>query len=397
MGLETRYISDGKGRSGPKPSPAQAGVFEVPVAARTPVLALGAELKNTVCLLEGRRATVSEPFGALSDATAYRLFLNQVEAIRNRLEDRDLVLAHDLHPAFLTTEYARRYGKRTIPVQHHHAHVVACMAENGVAGAVIGLSCDGTGYGTDGAIWGCEVLRSTLSGFDRLGRLCYFPLPGGDAAAKETWRPALSLVHQSYGEKLPDRIRAFFETVPARSLTVVKGMLSRGFNCPQTSSLGRLFDAAAFLTRLCEHNDHEGQAAMRLESAAASAQETGVYAQPLIDRDGMLQLDAGAVVRSVCEDILANTPAATVARRFHETVASGLADMVLRECERTDIRSVAMTGGCFMNRILTSRVHALLSAGGVERVLTHENTSCGDAGVSLGQAVAAAAILERKK
>jgi hydrogenase maturation protein HypF len=397
MGLETRYITDDRWDSGPQPVAAQANVFEVSIVAGAPVLALGAELKNTVCLLEGRRATMSEPFGALSDATAYRLFLGHVEAVRNRVEGRDLVLAHDLHPAFLTTEYARKNGKRTIPVQHHHAHVVACMSENGVAEPVIGLSCDGTGYGTDGTIWGCEVLRATLSDFHRAGHLSYFTLPGGDAAARETWRPALSLVRQSYGDNLPDRVRALFETVPARSTAAVEGMLSRGFNCPHTSSLGRLFDAVAFLTRLCEHNDQEGQAAMRLESAAASARDAGPYPHQLIDRDGIRQLDASAVIHAVCEDTLAGTPAATVARRFHETVASGLAEMVLPECERTGIHSVAITGGCFTNQILTSRVHALLSAGGVERVLSHEATPCGDAGVSLGQAVAAAAMLERKR
>ena len=401
MGFATRHHvqqDEGlPGQGGGRPTSPHSLVIEAPKASVLPVIALGAELKNTVCLLDGRRAKMSEALGGLNDAPAYRRFLSHVEDMRRRLGGRELVLAHDQHPGFLSTAYARRSGARSVAVQHHHAHVVSCMAEHGVAEPAIGLSCDGTGYGTDGAIWGGEILRSTLAGFERTGHLRYFHLPGGDAAARETWRPALSLVRQFYGQTLPDRVRALFQSVPDGSFAIVEGMLSRRFHCPETSSLGRLFDAVAFLTGLCGRNDQEGRAAMLLESAATSCSGQQPYAYRLLNYEGALQLDAGGIVGAVCEDVLAGAPAAEVSRRFHETVASALSEMLLRESEQSGVRVAALSGGCFMNRILTERVRALLLAGGIERVLTHDIVPCGDAGLSLGQAVAAAEMVKRVK
>lgn len=370
--------------------------IEVPVRAAVPIIALGAELKNTVCLLDGPIARVSEAFGELGKVDSYRRFLTYAERLCREHHDTGYALAHDMHPVFLTTELARRCSaNERIPVQHHHAHVASCMAENGVDGTIIGLSCDGTGYGADGAIWGCEVLICDYADFRRWAHLAYFPLPGGDTAAVETWRPALSLGRQTLGDDLPEHVQSLFAGIDSSALRIVEGMLARGFNCVETSSLGRLFDAVAFLTGLCMRNEQEGQAAVLLELAARDSEHQAPYPHRLLGNDGQYRIDLAPSLRCLCADLEANIPVEVVSRRFHETVADALAHAAIKASQETDIRSAALSGGCFFNRLLTDRITEKLVEGGFDRILRHRCISCGDAGLSLGQAVVAAARLER--
>lgn len=371
--------------------------LEMPIPSPVPIIALGAELKNTVCLLEGSRAEISQAYGPLSEANAYRQFHSYADRLCKDYDGRTCALAHDLHPAFLTTAFAQaQNAAKRIPVQHHHAHIASCMADNSVTDRVIGISCDGTGYGTDGAVWGCEVLLCDYTGFRRWAHLDYFALPGGDAAAVETWRPALSLARQAFGDRLPDGVARVFGHVDPNVMRVVDGMLRRGFNCVDTSSLGRLFDAVACLTGLCMRNEHEGHAAMSLESAAANAPKQEPYPYRLLGDGPPYRIDTVPCVQALCDDLDSNCPVDIISRKFHETVADALARAALEAAEKTETHTAALSGGCFFNRLLTERITAKLVEGGIRKVLQHRRVSCGDAGLSLGQAVIAAETLRSK-
>ena len=377
---------------------------ELPLAAPTTIVAVGGELKNTICVAQGGKATMTHAVGNLSDVEVYRRFigeLNQaVSGVAGRSETRGvrpIVFAHDLHPAYLSTLAVRKLASKLgsascEAVQHHHAHVAACLAEHGVTQPVVGIACDGTGYGTDGATWGCEVLYATLADFERCAHLQYFPLPGGDAAAKQTWRPALGLVYQAFAGNLPAHVRGVFDRVAAVEFSAIHSMLSRGFHCPLTSSLGRLFDAVAFLAGVCDFNESEGQAAMQLQEAVGDGSD-GSYSFRLVERDGGKQIVVSHMIAEICRDVNDGMDCHAIASRFHAAVARMLSKAALTAVRAHDAEIVALSGGCFVNRVLLDRTRELLLEGGVKRVLEHERLSPGDASLSLGQAVVAAARL----
>jgi hydrogenase maturation protein HypF len=360
----------------------------VPVHSKQCVLAVGGELKSTICLLAGGAAVVSEHLGELPHPATYRNFLGTVELFKRLLRLEPDVLACDLHPSYITAHWARAAGLPVEAVQHHHAHVVSCMADSGIAGQVIGIACDGTGYGSDGAIWGGEVLVCDESDFTRAAHLRYYPLPGGDAAAIETWRPAAGLLHETLGSDWPETARAF-ERVEREALALTAARLSRGARMPLTSSLGRVFDAAAFLLGLCDRNGHEGQAAMALEAAAAAADG----ADPLpynvaLGPDGALLLDVRPALARVVADLAAGRSAGELARAFHETVAAVLAAVAVQVAGKARLDRVCLTGGCMVNRLLLSGLSARLRRAGLT-VFVHRQVPPGDGGLALGQAVAA--------
>lgn len=375
-------------------------------AAPQAVLAVGGELKTTICFYRGRDAILSEHLGDLKSPPTYRHFTETIDELGALLRCEPAVVAHDLHPAYLSTEYARRQARPQIAVQHHHAHIASCLADNGADGPVIGLACDGTGYGPDGAIWGCEVLIADEASFTRAGHLRYFGLPGGDAAAAETARPALSLLSQVAELGLAERPAGLAEKrgYDRAKAEAVLDMVRRGVNCPPTSSLGRLFDAAAFLAGLCVENGHEAQAAMALEAAArvgavrtASPNERGAYPYGISDggtADAPLELDWRPMLAALVADLDAGAEAPLVAARFHETIARMVADAAAQVAARSGISKVALSGGCFANQIVLGRVRGLLTTAGL-RVLEHRRVPPGDGGLALGQAVVAAARLRR--
>jgi len=368
-----------------------AGLVDAP-----PILAVGAELKNTVCLLSGGRAVLSPHVGDLTDGRTYRHFVGVIDALEALFEVRPAMLAADAHPQYMSSEYAARRHRGDLPdreplpvtaVQHHHAHIVSCMAEHGRGEPVIGLACDGVGYGDDGAVWGGEVLLARLDSYERLGHLRYLPLIGGDAAATETWRPALAALVETFGDDAADWAERLHLPVEMDRVAAALDMLTAGVNCPAASSLGRWFDAVAALAGLADANRYEGQAPMLLE-AAVGGDAADAYAFA-IDSQGSFEMDLRPMVEQMAGEIATGAAAGVVAGRFHNTIAEMLLAAAKRAADQSGLRTVALSGGCFLNRVLTDRLAGRLAEAGLE-VLRHETIPCNDGGVALGQAVVAA-------
>ena len=358
------------------------------------ILAVGGELKSTVCLYKGNEAIVSEHLGDLKTGSTLRHYRRTVEYLESMFNLSPTHVAADLHPQYLSTQFARDTGLEVIGVQHHHAHIVSCLADCGYDNPVIGVSCDGTGFGTDGAIWGCEILYCDETSFDRVGHLDYFPLPGGDAAARQTYRPAAALVRQAFGAQWREAGSQHFEHVDGKTLDLIDRMIAAGINTPQTSSLGRLFDGVSFLLGLCEENRHEGRAAIALEAACMEGVQEP-YPYSILSHAEPYLLCVREMIRRIVHDRRRGIDAGMMAARFHETIARMLADTAAAAAHRRELDVVALSGGCFANRRLLRRTVELLEAESL-RVLTHQRVPPGDGGLALGQAVAAAARLKRK-
>jgi hydrogenase maturation protein HypF len=358
---------------------------------------VGGELKSTVCLLDGGEAVMSEHLGDLTRPETFRHFVRAVDRLKELCGFEPQVVACDLHPRYLATEYAGRLGLPVVAVQHHHAHIGSVMAEWGEAGPVIGLACDGTGFGSDRAVWGCEVLLCERGGYQRLGHLEYFPLVGGDAGAIETWRPAAALLRAACGEAWVGLVSQAAELCgcgpSAEELRVFELQAARAINAPPTSSLGRAFDAVSFLLGLCGRNRHEAEAAMTLEAAAAGQP---AVVEPLgyevRQADDGLRLSLLAGIRELVELRGRGEPVPRLAARFHETVARLLAEAANLASQQRGVGKVALSGGCFVNRRLLTRLVGLLEASGLQ-VLYHRQVPCGDGGLALGQALVAAWLL----
>jgi len=372
--------------------------LRLPVEAPAPILAVGPELKSAVCLVRGRDAFVSQHVGDLKNALAARYFEETIEKLERLLEVRPAVIAHDLHPAYLSTRYARRRaardGIRLIGVQHHHAHIAAVCAENGLEGDVIGLAMDGTGYGTDGTVWGGEVLRASLERFERLGHLEGVALPGGDAAVEHPVRTAWSYLVQAFGPEAAEAHRvggvAAVSEADRRAWT---DLVVRGLRSPRSSGLGRLFDAAGVLAGVATENTYEGQAAMELEAAAEGepdAAEPYPFAIREVGGGAPWVIETAALVRGLVADLEGGASAARVAARFHATCATMLRAAARQAREATGLRRVALSGGCMANDRLVRLLAGGLEADGFE-VYVHRDVPPGDGGVALGQAAVAAA------
>jgi hydrogenase maturation protein HypF len=368
--------------------------IEVPSAFARPVLACGAELKNTFCLARGNHAFVSQHIGDLENAETLRSFTEGIEHFRRLFDIAPEVIAHDLHPEYLSTKYALDLGEAAgldlVGVQHHHAHIASCLADNRAAGPVIGVAFDGTGYGTDGTLWGGEFLVADLGGFERGGHLAPVPLPGGAAAIRQPWRMAAVYLDAAFPGGPPAGL-----AVAERNQRMWPGVLAmarRGVNAPVTSSAGRLFDAVAAILGVRDEINYEGQAAVELEQLADPA-ETGAYAAALTGA-GPFQACGADLVRAAAEDVAAGIAPPVIAARFHNGVADLIRDGCLLLRERHGLRTVALSGGVFQNLRLLEAVAARLQACGFE-VLMHSRVPCNDGGISLGQAVVAAAVAGR--
>jgi hydrogenase maturation protein HypF len=345
-----------------------------------PVLACGAELKNTFCLARGRHAFVSHHIGDLENAETLRSFTEGIEHFRRLFDIDPQVVAHDLHPEYLSTKYALELDDVDLePVQHHHAHIASCLADNGEEGPVIGVAFDGTGYGTDGTIWGGEFLAAGLATFERGGHLAPVPMPGGAAAIRQPWRMAAAYVED------PDVARRHQEW-PA-----VVAMAAKGINSPLTSSAGRLFDAAAAILGVRDAINYEGQAAIELEQLAETLTpaEAEAYPATLETGEGPFTIRGSDLLHAVIEDRTGRVPAPVIASRFHHGVAALIEAGCVLMRERYDLGTVALSGGVFQNLLLLNATVARLEARGF-RVLTHSRVPCNDGGISLGQAVVAA-------
>jgi len=356
------------------------------------ILALGAEQKNTFCLAWDRTALLSQHIGDLDTLETfdyYRLAIRHLTAL-SRKSPR--ILAHDFHPHYLSTRFAQEQeGVQLVGVQHHHAHVAACLAENGRTDTCIGLALDGTGFGPDGTVWGGEILVADLKDFSRAGHFAPVRLPGGEAAIRSPSRMALAYLFAAYRDKFQDVASKLELSFPDLEARVLHKQLTTGWHSPLTTSAGRLFDAVAAALDICRRRSYEGQPALELEMAAAP-DENGFYPAEVRQVGQTLVLNTPAIFRGVVEDRLAGQDNAVSAARFHQSLAEGLTRMCLQLRERTGLNLIALSGGVFQNSLLLIHLKTRLTQAGFE-VLTHKLAPPNDGGLSLGQAAAAAARL----
>jgi hydrogenase maturation protein HypF len=357
---------------------------ELPSPAPRPVLACGAELKNTFCLAKGRHAFLSPHIGDLKNAETLRSYACGIAHFSRLFDVVPAVVAHDLHPDYLSTTYARELdGVAAVGVQHHHAHIAACLADNGYAGPVVGVAFDGLGYGTDGTIWGGELLIADLLDFRRVDHLTPVPMPGGPAAVREPWRMAAAYLDHACGDDIHGL--AVVRRQAARWADVVR--LSRtGLASPLTSSAGRLFDAVAAIVGLRDAVTYEGQAAVELEQLSAAGCRD---AYPVPAGAG-LRGATRPLVWAVVDDVRRGAPPDVVAVRFHNGLADATVAAARDAASQEGLSVVALSGGVFQNVVLLQRVLSGLAAAGL-RVLVHRQVPPNDGGLCLGQAAVAAA------
>jgi hydrogenase maturation protein HypF len=358
-------------------------LLALPVPATRHVLACGAELKSTFCLARGRRAWVSHHIGDLKNAETLGSFEHGVAHFERLFAVAPEVVAHDLHPDYLSTTYAlAREDVERVAVQHHHAHLAACLAEHGEAGPAVGAIFDGAGLGSDGTVWGGEILVGDLRGFERAGHLWPVALPGGDRAAREPWRMACAWRAAAGGDARPLR------GVDEERWRAVTQIAETGLASPPTTSVGRLFDAVAALCGLRLEVSYEGQAAMELEAACDGA-ERGAY--PLRSVAGVL--DARETILAVDRDVSRGVSTGTIAARFHHALADATAAECAQLAADRGLEMVVLSGGAFQNRRLLERTAGALEKAGL-RVLVSERLPPNDGGVAFGQAAVAAARTE---
>ena len=401
---------------------------------RRDIFAAGADLKNTFCFAKQNQLICSEHIGDLEDAEVYHHYIDSIEHLRGLFEVEPKIVACDLHPGYLSTRYALKWhglparestAKMAVPqviqVQHHWAHIASVLAEHNLEGPVIGIVADGTGYGTDGAIWGCECLIASLEKFERFGHLSYYSLAGADKASKEAIRPTVSLLKQAYGDDFDlDKFVRLFERIGITchscegrnpetkkaidsrlrgndkigNIKIISEQLEKGINCVETSSLGRVFDAVAAMLGLGSYNHFDAQLPMALEAIIESSEES--YDFELISTAGKpLQLDLGKMIRQIIDDIQNDRPPAAISAKFHNTIAAALLEMAKAARESTKLSTVALSGGVFCNRYLINRLVNLLKQNDFS-VLFNRNVPSNDGGISPGQAAIAAYLISRE-
>jgi hydrogenase maturation protein HypF len=358
-----------------------------------PILGCGAELKNTICLTKKNRAFLSQHIGDMENLATYEFFSMTADHLKRILDIEPEIVAFDMHPDYLSTRYAETQDRmEKIQVQHHHAHIVSCMAENRVEGPVIGLSFDGTGYGHDGKIWGGEVLIAEAHDFTRAAHLSYIPMPGSAFAIREPWRMAVSYLFQAYGESFRDLPLPGLADIAGDRQDIIVQMIQKGLNTPETSSLGRLFDGVAAIVGLRSEVCVEGQAAMELEMVAGGLSDD-VYDYGWTSGEPV-QVALEPMIRAVVRDVCEGRPASEISARFHATVVQVFTELCLELRTRYQLHQVALSGGVFQNTLLLEGFVGALGAAGFE-VFTHREVPANDGGLSLGQAVAAAAMAAR--
>ena len=363
---------------------------------RRDIFAAGADLKNTFCFARQNQLICSEHIGDLEDAEVYHHYIDSVEHLQGLFEVVPEIVACDLHPGYLSTRHARSIPDvKIVQVQHHWAHIASVLVEHDLEGPVIGLAADGTGYGTDGAIWGCECLIASLEKFERFGHLSYYSLAGGDKASKEPLRPVLSLQKKAYGSKFTlEKFDWLLRRIEPdnNKLQMISEQLEKGVNCVETSSLGRFFDAVAAMLGLGSYNHFDAQLPMALEAIIAGGVEEHYDFELINTAEKPLRLDLGKMIRQIIGDIQNDRPAAAISAKFHNTIAAALLEMAKAARESTKLNTVALSGGVFCNRYLINRLVNLLKQNDFTVVFNRKVPS-NDGGISLGQAAIAAWIM----
>jgi hydrogenase maturation protein HypF len=357
------------------------------------ILACGAELKNTFCLTKDHYAFLSQHIGDLENYETLVFYRETLHRMKQLFRIAPTAVAYDLHPQYLSTQVALEMTDlEQIAVQHHHAHVASCMAENGITDKVIGVAFDGTGFGADGKIWGGEFLIADFARFERRAHLRYIPLAGGDRAVREPWRLGLSYLLDTFGSQLDSLDLPLFHRIPPKKIATVRSMIERRINTVETSACGRLFDAVASIVGVRDEVNFEAQAAIELEaSVLAGVNATYPFE---ISPDSPWQIDARPMIERIVRDVLAAQPVGWIAAAFHNTIARIIVDICVRLRTAEGIQSVCLSGGTFQNVYLVERAVSALRSNGFE-VFLHSRVPPNDGGISLGQAVIANAALRR--
>jgi hydrogenase maturation protein HypF len=353
------------------------------------VLAVGGELKNTVCLTQGNHAFLSQHIGDLENLEGYRFFEEALAHLRTILEIEPRIIAYDLHPDYFSTKWAlQQVGVKRIGVQHHHAHIASCMAENHLDGDVIGIALDGTGYGTDGSIWGGEVLIANYRSFQRAAHFEYVPMPGGAAAIREPWRMAVSYLAHHMGRDFLKFKRPVLDGISCRQIEVVLQMAERKVNSPLTSSCGRLFDAVAALAGIRRTVNYEAQAAIELEMAIPNSSIKEGYPFELRLENDTYIIGTGPLFTAALRDLSDQVSAGVISARFHNGLIGVLVEIANVTRDRTRLDRICLSGGTFNNLYLAESLCQRLRADNFQ-VFTQREVPFGDGGLSLGQAMVA--------
>lgn len=355
------------------------------------VLALGGELKNTISFSKENYVFLSQYLGDLKSVETLSFLKKSIASLKKMFRINPEIIACDLHPDYLSTQYAEEIGAKkglkVVKVQHHHAHIVSCMVENNIKEKVIGVAYDGTGYGDDGKIWGGEFLLCDLKEYLRVGHLKYCSLPGGDKAIMEPWRMTYSYLYSIYGPKAKTLDINFIQRMDYDKLSIIEKMIDKNINSPLTSSCGRLFDAISSLIGIRDEISYEGQAAMELESFCASGiKERYKFC---IYKEGMeFIIDPQEIFIEIIKDLKEGIDKKIMAAKFHNTVAEFTLNLCGKIRENSGINKIALSGGVFQNKYLTEKVVSLLEDKGF-KVYTQSKVPPNDGGISLGQAVVA--------
>lgn len=353
------------------------------------ILALGAELKNTICLLKNKKAFISQHIGDLTNYSAYEFFQQSIRHFQLIMDCKPEYVAHDLHPDYLSTRWAKEKSSlHLIGVQHHHAHMASCMAEHNLHEPVIGIILDGTGFGYDRTIWGGEILIGNYTNFKRYAYLEQIPLPGGDAAVKEPWKIGVSYLYHAFDKKLPD-----IPFLKLHQFETIIQMIEKNFNSPLTSSTGRLFDAVSVISGGPPKIYYEAQAAIELTQAVNNL-DVDLYNYDLKDGQNRNVIPLKTFIRSITEDVQAKVPFEKISAKFHKTLAEIFSGVVLKAQKETGIQDVVLSGGVFQNEILLKLMEDKLCNLGFN-VFSHSKIPTNDGGISIGQAVIARELITK--
>lgn len=355
-----------------------------------PILACGAEQKNTIALAQDNRIIVSQHIGDLKNYAAFTAFKHTIDHFCHIFEIKPAIIAYDLHPEYLSTKYAldaNQAGLIKFGIQHHHAHAVSCMVDNDLQEPVLGIILDGTGYGTDGTLWGGEILKVTYQAIERIGHFAYVPMPGAQAAIEHPWQMALSYLYLLMGADAVNVELPFLNSIPQNQRLIIVKSLQNNFNAPITSSCGRLFDGVAALTGLCLHASYEGQPAVEFEQSIIEV-DSRPYQLCLDTQSRPFQISYRRMLSEIIEDLKEGTPRGVIAWKFHQGLVEGLTAAAQYAREITAIDRVVLSGGVFMNMFILERLVSRLRQEGFT-VYTHHRVPCNDGGIAVGQAVIA--------
>jgi len=346
------------------------------------ILATGAELVNTFSLGKGSQAIMSQHIGDLKDYDTYTFFEETINKYQQLFRVKPEMIVHDLHPDYLSTQYAIDKGLPTLEVQHHHAHIASCMAEHDLKEPVIGVCFDGTGLGDDGHLWGGEFMVANYESYTRFAHLNYMTLPGGEASIKASWRTALAYLHKLAGPRCMSMDIPFLKQVKQKEMVTVLKSIEKNINCPMSSGMGRLFDVVAALTGLCVESNFHAEAPMKLESVIDDTL-SGEYSWHM---DQIIHTDE--LIKEILHDIQQQVPIPVIATKFHNTVVSMVVFGVSRMMKVFNTSKVVLTGGVFQNKYLLEKTEERLSV--MADVYSHHNIPANDGGISLGQLLIAA-------